>query len=510
MTAAALPPSSRWRPPDGRCGDLGGTPILPGMDIRPVAVALAFMLGCGGEERAADGEDAAPEADGGPDAALPPAFPAGWADVVALPRAPDLDPDPRVVEIALEARVSTKEFRPGVEAEVWTYDGVQPGPLIEARVGDRLVVHFRNRLPEPTTIHWHGLRVPAAMDGTERTQDPVPPGGEFEYAFDLPDAGTYWYHPHVRSDVQVGRGLYGALVVRDPDEPPLGEELVVVLDDVLLSSDGQLAPPDAGGHFGDVFGREGQVLLVNGAVMPVLPAPVGHPQRWRVVNAANARYFRFRLPGQVLQVGTDGGLLEAPVPLEDVVLVPGGRIELVWIPEGTPGTEALIQWLPVDRGHWSDRREPEDLMRVRFTAGRAPPVEVPSRLREIAPLDLTRARPQALRLTQDTVEGRVVMGINGAAHHGTVVRGFVGETQVWTVENTTDASHPFHLHGYFFQTLDARDRPIPAWRDTVDVPLKSTVKLAVHFDGRPGEWMFHCHILEHAELGMMGLLRVEE
>ena len=157
---------------------------------------------------------------------------AGRFDTVA---AVDLDPAPTVVEVALTARVADVELAPGHVTSMWTYDGTLPGPRIEANVGDTVKVRFTNSLPEPTTIHWHGVRVPAAMDGVEATQAPIAPGATFTYEFVVPDAGTFWFHPHVRSDVQVERGLYGTLVVRGPGEPATTSDRVVVLDDLLIA-----------------------------------------------------------------------------------------------------------------------------------------------------------------------------------------------------------------------------------------------------------------------------------
>src|SRR6185369_273003 len=136
---------------------------------------------------------------------------------------------------------------PGGTTPMWTYDGRVPGPLIRARAGDRVVVHFTNALPEETTIHWHGLRIPAAMDGMpDLSQPAIPPGGGFDYDFVVPDASTFWYHPHVDSAAQVGYGLYGPLIVDDPDEPPgLGDEVVMVVSDIAIGDDGTLAPGDA-------------------------------------------------------------------------------------------------------------------------------------------------------------------------------------------------------------------------------------------------------------------------
>ena len=147
-----------------------------------------------------------------------------------------------VVSVELDACEVEWGFARGRAIRAFAYNGQVPGPLIEAEVGDVLEVRLTNSLPQPTTIHWHGLRVPAAMDGTEAVQTPVEPGETFKYRFVLPDAGTFWYHPHTNETEQLERGLYGALVVRGPDEPTLDGERVLVLDDVKLDADGEIAP----------------------------------------------------------------------------------------------------------------------------------------------------------------------------------------------------------------------------------------------------------------------------
>jgi FtsP/CotA-like multicopper oxidase with cupredoxin domain len=131
----------------------------------------------------------------------------------------DENPDPQIVEVSLEARAGLQEYTGASAAPVWTYNGTVPGPLIEASAGDELVVHFQNSLPEDTTIHWHGVRVPAAMDGTLAVQAPITPGSTFEYRFQLKDPGLFWFHPHIRSDVQVEKGLHGVIRVRGDRRP---------------------------------------------------------------------------------------------------------------------------------------------------------------------------------------------------------------------------------------------------------------------------------------------------
>ena len=162
--------------------------------------------------------------------------PLGWDANIQLATAEDVNAEPNIVEINLEARMASLEIVPGVRTTVWTYNGGVPGPLIRVRRGDRLIVHFTNRLERPTTVHWHGVQVPIEMDGVPGvSQPPVEPGGSFTYDFVLPDAGLFWYHPHVMSAAQVGSGLYGALLVEDPDEPVnVADQLVLVLSDIAV------------------------------------------------------------------------------------------------------------------------------------------------------------------------------------------------------------------------------------------------------------------------------------
>jgi len=457
-----------------------------------------------------------PAAGCAPDATrMPPAQPAGWDDGIRLPDAVDLNPDPAVVEINLEARPASFSLVPGGPTPMLTYDGLVPGPMIRARVGDRVVVHFTNALAEETTIHWHGLRVPAAMDGMPgHSQPPTPPGGAFLYDFVVPDASTFWYHPHMNSAVQEGNGMYGAFIVDDPTEPAgLGDEVVMVLSDIDLKEDGSLQPADGGGDLGTLFGREGNVLLVNGKVKPTFKARPGLRQRWRIINAAKSRYFQIALDGHSFtRIGGDGGLLTSPVEVSRPVLTPGERADLLVVPEGEPGAELVVRWIPFDRGFGSTFNRPtEDLFTVRLEGTRAETPALPELRRQIAPLSTAGATPITLSLDQVSTTP-FKLGVNGVAFEDSEpIMADVGETQVWTVSNTIDFAHPFHLHGFFFQVLSPVGPFDPLeWKDTVNVPVGGTVQIAVRYDDRPGMWMFHCHILDHAEAGMMGSLMVME
>src|SRR5438270_4415837 len=250
-----------------------------------------------------------------------------WSDPVAG-GAPSKDPPllvnisklPRTVEVNLTAAVTTLSLQPGVTSEVFAYNGHVPGPTLDVREGDHVIVHFRNDLPEPTTVHWHGIHLPFESDGSPF--QPIKPGESHEYEFTvrLGTAGTYWYHPHPdhRTGFAIGKGLFGAIVVHAADDPlpPLTEKLLILSDNRFLQN-GTIDFPDPASHHGGIDeenGREGPALFVNGQVLPRIQIRSGEVQRWRVVNSSAGRIFRIAIPGQtMLQVGTDGGLLEKPV-----------------------------------------------------------------------------------------------------------------------------------------------------------------------------------------------------
>ena len=416
--------------------------------------------------------------------------------------------DRSVVEVDLEAGEIDWEFVPGRATRAWGFNGQVPGPTIEARVGDVLEVRLTNRLPEPTVIHWHGLRVPAAMDGTDMVQRPIEPGATFTYRFTLPDAGTFWYHPHMNETVQLERGLYGAIVVRGEGEPRLDAERVLVLDDVALDRHGQIKPP--GWWIEHHDGRQGGIRLVNGKKEPELTIAAGQIERWRIVNASSARYIRLSIGGRPFTIiGTDGGLIDRPVTVTEVLLTPADRVELA------VGPFAEGEVLSVDALRYERRTmaRPHDERFATLRVGPAAPsrAAIPSRLRDIEPLvtgPVTPTREVHLGIRPSLKHG-VDFLVNKEQHHrDEPVK--VGQLQVWDVVNDTLMDHPFHLHGFFFQVLEVDGEP-PAyrsWEDTVNVPPKARVRIAWMPDARPGEWMYHCHILEHHESGMMGHFEV--
>jgi FtsP/CotA-like multicopper oxidase with cupredoxin domain len=401
------------------------------------------------------------------------------------------------VTVSLEAMATDWEFAPGRTVRGYGFNGQIPGPTIEARVGETVCVTLTNGLMEPTTIHWHGLRVPADMDGTENVQRAVASGESFEYRLALPDAGTLWYHSHVNETEQLERGLYGALIVRGPDEPAFDRERVLLLDDLKLDESGEIAP------FGDPHehhaGREGEVRLVNGRQGPELESAAGQIERWRIVNAANTRFVRLSIGGRRFSViGTDGGLVAEPIEATEVLLTPGERVDLAVGPF-EPGELVSIDGLPYDRGKGESLRE--SLATLRAGDAAESRAEVPHRLRRIDPLVGNGATPTR------TISLKALMH-DGHGQRAEPVR--IGELQVWELENETGQDHPFHLHGFFFQVVDVDGEPPQAlsWKDTVNVPRKGRARIAWLPDDRPGDWMYHCHILEHHAMGMMAHFEV--
>ncbi len=454
-------------------------------------------------------------ADAGTHDAGPPAMTEGWDREIRLPLAPDQDPAPNVVDVSLTASV-TQVTNPddGSLVERWAYNASVPGPLIRVREGDLLRVHFTNQLPEPTTIHWHGLEVPAAMDGADPEHHAVAPGATFEYEFVVPHAGTYWYHPHMNSAAQVWRGLYGALVVDPVEEADFGAEAVLVLSDVTLA-DGRVKELDPNDDLDAFFGHQGALRQVNGRTMPTLRVRAGSPLHLRFINAAISRYFLLGVEAHELtRIAGDSGLIARPDVRESILVVPGERVEAVLVPQGSVGSSFLLQALSYDRFRCGagSCEDPAPLLRVEIVEEGGVAPALPGTLAEIAPFEIAGAEERTITFTTGDRDGISTFGLNGQLYPEAplILTSEVGKTEVWTIENETLYDHPFHLHGFRFRVLE-QNGVVPAiaeWKDTLNVPREQNARIAVHFDDRPGMWMLHCHILNHAEIGMMGMLHV--
>ncbi|MGH7617035.1 MAG: multicopper oxidase family protein, partial [Gemmatimonadaceae bacterium] len=323
----------------------------------------------------------------------------------------------------------------------------------------------------------------------------------------------FWYHPHVMSAAQVGFGLYGALLVEDPnDGVGVADELTLVLSDIGFDERGALESPDSGGAAGMVLGREGAFILANGKVMPTLRARSGAPQRWRIVNAAKSRYFSLDLAGQPFYViGSDGGLQESPDVKNVLLITPGERSDLIVTPTRRKTPTLTLRARLYDRGYGSIQyRSPEPVMTIAFTdEPTLPRAAWPTVHRQIRPpsIDDATSVTVVLTLLSAGLDGKPEFQVNGMPFWRAkpyVAR--LGEVQIWTVRNESKFAHPFHLHGFFMVPLDDKLQPLRpmAWKDTINVPVDGTIRFIVAFDERPGMWMFHCHILDHADGGLMG------
>ena len=408
----------------------------------------------------------------------------------------------------LEARPAVIEVA-GAPVRLMTYDGLFPGPVLRWREGERFGLQLVNRLPEPTNLHFHGLHVPP--DGNaDNVFVTVEPGQRFEHALTVPagHGGLYWYHPHPHDRhllaAQLWAGLSGAIVIESPlDHDPLlaacDEHVLLVRD--LSIDDGQPTPART---LDWVRGRRGQHVLVNGAVRPRLPVRSA-TARLRIVNASNARYLLLgRADGAPLfLIAVDGRFLRAPTASADVLIPPAGRAELL-VPVADGPLDLLL--LPYNRGSVREPSQPEPLLTL-VPDGTYRPLPLPGSLADVP------------ALTPGMASGhrRIVMGsgiVSGAALHATHMPSAftvpAGATELWEVHNVDVQDHVFHLHTWHFQVWrrNGEPAPFPAWRDTINLRPGERAEILIPFTDFRGRSLYHCHIAEHGDSGMMAVFEV--
>ena len=494
------------------------------------AGSVAVLTGCGGS----GGGVATPPTGTTPPPASPPVSNPPPATPVSpltvgqpltdLVRLANTSTTPNEFAATLVARRASKVMLPGTSTEFWTYNSMVPGPLIDVFEGDTVRIRMENQLSQETTVHWHGLPVPPAQDGNP--MDPIASGASRTYEFTLPvgSAGTYWYHPHPHEFTaeQVFRGMAGLLIVRSRTDPvPTAiEEKLLVISDLRLAADGTIP---ANTTMDWQAGREGNYVLVNGQYQPVLTINPGQSQRWRILNATNARYLRLALTGHTMTlIGTDGGLLRSPVPgLDEILLAPAERVEVIVTASLPSPASAVLQSLPYDRGigMMGASTTTISLLALNHSTAATTAVALPTALNSIADLG---APTKAKRLVFSWGTGMGGMSgdmmsflIDGKSFDPARIdlTSRVNEVEQWTIDNRSSMDHPFHLHGTQFQ-LVSRTRsgvtatePYLAWRDTVNVAAFETLVFNV-VQHHLGKRMYHCHILEHESTGMMGVLDV--
>ena len=430
---------------------------------------------------------------------------------------------------------------PHGETPAWCYNGTVPGPEIRVRQGERLRIPVENGLAEETTVHWHGLRVPNAMDGVPHlNQPPIAPGESFVYEFDAVDAGTFWYHPHQRSFEQVGRGLYGPLIIEEPQPPQVDRELVWVLDDWRLTKSAEISDDFGNGHDISHNGRIGNTVTINGRVPNTLPVRGGERIRLRLINAANARIFGLDFQGLAPTINAlDGQPVTPHAPAGGlVVLGPAMRADIMLDMTGKPNSRVTVsdrfyrglEYELIDLVY--DRMPLRDNALDRSVALPANPLPEP---------DLAGARRHEVIFNggmmgamvmakmggsmgeggrtgmaggmMGMMHGQGIWFINGKAAEGHVLDPMLtlarDRSHVIAMTNATAWHHPIHLHGHSFRVISRNGEPTPhrEWQDTVLMAPREKVAIAFVADN-PGDWMFHCHILEHQVGGMMGVIRV--
>ena len=419
----------------------------------------------------------------------------------------------------------------GRQATALSYNGGLPGPTLRLRPGDRLRVRLVNRLAQATNLHVHGLHVSPERNG-DNPFVTVEPGSTFDYDYRLAHdhpSGMFWYHPHHHGMVadQIFRGLYGAIIVDEPEggfgSIPITRERVFVISDISLNAAGNIRPPSP---MARMRGREGDLVLVNGQSAPTLAAKPGERERWRIVNACTARYLRVRLDGQRLRLlGIDSGRLAEPRDVEEILLVPGNRADLlVTLVQGT----SRLQALPYARGQVmgmggmgndpqaGSTAESTTLATLHVAGDKATPLP-PVTARTHQP-DL-RGKPLAARRELTLAMG---MGLGGGMRFTIDGKEFAadrvdqtvpsGTIEQWTITNTSPMDHPIHLHIWPMQVIEAGGKPIeqPTWQDVVNVPARSNVTVRILFDDFTGRSVYHCHILDHEDQGMMGVIDVRK
>jgi FtsP/CotA-like multicopper oxidase with cupredoxin domain len=424
----------------------------------------------------------------------------------------------------------------GRQAYLLTYNGQVPAPRLETKPGDRVRIHLTNNLSQPTNIHYHGLHIPVTGNA-DNVFLHIQPEEKLTYEFQIPanhPAGTFWYHPHLHGLVaeQLFGGLAGLFIVRgELDEIPeikAAKEEFLVLQDFAIDDNGRLMNS---GHMSLMMGREGDIITANGQVNPSISLPEQGLLRLRILNASTSRFYRLALENHAFyQIATDGGALNEPIEVNELLLTPGQRAEVLVKGNQESGQYRLLN-LPYDRGSMgmmgggmmngrgmmggmmgrNNRDEPIALATVNYEApGQS--LSIPTQLTSIAALP----EPQTVRSFELNHGMSPVVGmaflINGQVYSGDRL-----DTQVqldtvedWEITNTGVMDHPFHVHNNAFQVISRNGQPesLLAWRDTVLVPRGETVRIRIPFRKFAGKTVYHCHILDHEDLGMMGNLMI--
>lgn len=418
---------------------------------------------------------------------------------------------------ALNAQGGKHEFVPGKPADSMGYNGSYLGPTLRARRGEKVRIDLRNQLSEETTIHFHGMRLPAADDGGPHQMIDAGSSGSPAWTIDQP-AATLWYHPHPHGSTerQVSLGLTGLFLIDEPGAPQLPhtygvDDVPVIVQDRRLDSNGQLTFDSSGNSLGTL----GNSIAANGVLGATLKVSTERV-RLRLLNASDGRWFNFGLADhRTFQVvASDGGLLAAPAPVTRVQLSPAERAEIVV--DLKPGEQIMLRSFAPELGSVNPPDafgggKDFDVLRLDASASLTPSPALPSSLTTIPAIDVDGAHIRSF-----TLNGR---NINNHTMDMNRVDEVVAKsaTEVWYVDNTSAYQHNFHVHGVQFQLLDINGAQPPAamrgWKDTIPVLPRDRMRIAMQMPAYADEqhpYMYHCHVLTHEDQGMMGQYLVTE
>lgn len=444
----------------------------------------------------------------------PPAGTASFDRPLSIPELADSIVQDGVRIFDLEAREGRTRFVPQGDTPTLGYDGAYLGPTLVAARGERVRVRVHNALDVSTTVHWHGMHLPAAMDGGPHS--PIPAGASWtpEWTVDQP-AASLWYHPHLhgRTREQVDAGLAGMFLVTDDEEAALPLPRAYGVDDVPIIVQDRSFGADGGftGGPGMQFdGTLGDTILVNGSVTPHFAVSTERV-RLRLLNASSARMYDFAFDDgrEFSLIGTDGGLLAAPVTTTDVPLSPGERAEIVVTL--SPGEAAVLQSQAPDPALHAGAAA-FDVLQLRAAASLSPSPELPGALVPVPAADDAdaAARREFVMSGHDINERQMDLGrVDFVAA--------VDTTEVWTVRNENPLPHSFHVHDTQFRVLTVDGGPPPprlsGWKDTIALEWDREYRLLVTFEDYADPttpYMYHCHLLWHEDQGMMGQFLVVE
>lgn len=446
---------------------------------------------------------------------------AAFKDPVIMP---NLSTTPGLVEVNVEAKVSPVNVN-GTIANLLTYNDYYPAPTIRAKKGDILKVHFKNSLPmmgtnilgqhrEMTNLHTHGLHV-SPSGNSDNSMLMFASEDTFDYEFDLSDqypSTLNIYHPHVHETVaeQDWGGMAGAIIVEDDNEILKEYEThLLILKDIALSG---TEPEPYTSTMEYMHGKEGNTVMVNGLLNPVLRINPGQVQRWRILNASNARFYKLNLENHTMYVvGTEGGLIDKPYPVSYILLSPGERVEVLVKANKTTRNYRFLS-LPYNRGGGSMGQQ-VTLMTLSYKGSRVNDA-IPSLINPATTrLNVTPAKTERLVLSMGHGKG-YINGVSFTMENYFSIHSHVGTYEVWEIVNESGMDHPFHQHVNACQVLSITGgdssyaslyTKTPAWKDVVIVPKWGSVKILVPVMDYDGMAMFHCHILEHEDIGMMGI-----